>query len=428
MVDKMANVGMPGWCRWLFLAASCYLVLDITQGALSAAGWLHWPFSVLFKAMLLAGMLVVIWQVESRRWLKTTLLLLPVLLLSGPAFSQLLYQPALPFSQDAILAGKVLAPGIVLICFWHYARQQPEQAQWMLQLVMHISSLALLFSFVFGFMGFGYAAYSPMEQIELGALGSSGFLPAANEVSALLLILTAFQLHQSWRGHRWLYLPISLVALFCAVQLLTKTALLGVVSLILLMPLLHLNQAARRKALWLLLSVAFLLLLSGRLWLQPLLEVLGLYDKLNWVYQEKGITGLVLSSRDLYIAQIWQAFREQFALWHQWLGVGQAGLQLHVKKYFAESDVFDLMIFFGVVGFSWVLSIMTLLLWLGWRCRHLSEGRVLGVLNGILLLLALVAGHVMTSGMLWLPWLMWNGWLLYRLTNSVGVNNKGTIA
>ncbi|MCH8538448.1 MAG: O-antigen ligase family protein, partial [Alkalimonas sp.] len=257
----------------MFLAASGYLLLDITQGALSAAGWLHWPLSVVFKALLLVGMLAVIWQVESRRWLKVMLFLLPALLLLGPAFSQFLYQPALPFSQDAILVGKVLAPAIVLLCFWHYARQLPVQAYWMLQLLMHISSVALLFSFVFGFMGFGYAAYSPMDQIELDALGSSGFLPAANEVSALLLVLTAFQLQQSWSRYRRLYLPISLLALFCAVQLLTKTALLGVVSLMLLMPLLHLTETMRRKALWLLASSALLLLMLSPWWLQPVLQL-----------------------------------------------------------------------------------------------------------------------------------------------------------
>ncbi|MDP4536751.1 O-antigen ligase family protein [Alkalimonas collagenimarina] len=415
---------MPAWCKVIFLCASCYLLLDITQGALSAADWLHWPLSVVYKAILLLCMLGVIWQVESRRWLSLCLLLVPVIMLVGPALSQHLYQPVLPFSQDAILAGKLMAPAIVLLCFWHYARQQPEDAQAMLQLIMHISSVALLFSFVFGFMGFGYAAYSPMDQIELAALGSSGFLRAANEVSALLLVLTAFQLHQSWQRYRGLYVLLSTVALFCALQLLTKTALLGVVSIILFVPLLHLRAATRKKGLWWMGISVLLLLVLSPWWLQPVLTGLGLYDKLSWVYQEKGMIGLILSSRDLYMQHIWQAFREQFAIWHQWLGVGQAGIQLHVRKYFAESDAFDVMVFFGVVGMSWLLCLVAFLLWLGWRCRGAAEGRIVLMLNLMLVLLALVAGHVLTSGMLWLPWMMWNAWLLSVAKRSFTPSEK----
>jgi hypothetical protein len=71
---------------------------------------------------------------------------------------------------------------------------------------------------------------------------------------------------------------------------------------------------------------------------------------------------------------------------------------------------------------------MAFLLWLGWRCRALTEGRTVLWLNSMLLLLALLAGHVLTSGMLWLPWLMWNGWLLSSATNSDGLAEEGATA
>ena len=394
----------------IFLLAAFSLLLDMVQGALQSQGMLGLPVAQAFKGTLLLAML---WLLNSsdRRFL---LLLagLAASLMLGPFVTQWQLRPALGFGQELILICKLFAPLVVLVAFARFTRLDPRLARRSLQRLMLFFSLVLLLNFVFGFAGFGYAAYSPMEQIELGSLGSSGFFVSANELSALLLILAAFLLHQCWAKHKALYAVVLMLALFCALQLLTKTALFGVLLLAALIPVLHQEAERRRQFAVVIAAAAMLLLISSPLWLPALLTQLGLYQKLLWVWQEKGVLGLMLSSRELYMQQNLQVLTEHFPPWHWLLGVGQAGIALYQKKYFAESDFFDLPVFFGAMALLFALGWFGYLLWLSWQARGIAEGRVLLLVNTVLLLLAALAGHVLTSGLLWLPWGCWCGYQL----------------
>ena len=88
-------------------------------------------------------------------------------------------------------------------------------------------------------------------------------------------------------------------------------------------------------------------------------------------------------------------------------GVGLIGVSEHLWKFWAESDPFDLYVFYGVAGvmfFSWVF--------IGFIAQNLKLCRLynselaatLVLLNLLLLLVACIAGHVISSGMLWPVW------------------------
>ena len=61
-------------------------------------------------------------------------------------------------------------------------------------------------------------------------------------------------------------------------------------------------------------------------------------DKLNFVYQQRGISGILLSSRDYYAGRIWQSTAEHYSDWQRLLGVGQGGVALYLQKYFASKS------------------------------------------------------------------------------------------
>ncbi|SEA40793.1 O-antigen ligase family protein [Alkalimonas amylolytica] len=396
----------------IFLLAAFSLLFDMLQGAWQSQGLIGFPVAQAFKAGLLTAMLWGLKANDSRMLL--LLALLAACFAFGPLLTQWRLQPPMGFSLELILISKVFAPLIALLAFTRFTCHSPELAQKSLQRLMLCFSVVLLINFAFGFAGFGYAAYSPMEQIELGSLGSSGFFVSANELSALLLILTAYQLHHYWVKYKLLYIVVAFLALFCALQLLTKTALFGVLLLVVLIPLVHLEAERRKHVALFIAGVAVVLLVSSPLWLGAMLQQLGLYQKLLWVWQEKGWFGLILSSRDLYMQQNMRVLTEHFPPWHWLLGVGQAGIALYQKKYFAESDFFDLQMFFGVLALVFALGWFGYLLRLSWQARGRAEGRVLLLINSILLLLAALAGHVLTSGLLWLPWGCWCGYVLAR--------------
>ncbi|MDP4528824.1 O-antigen ligase family protein [Alkalimonas delamerensis] len=400
----------------LFMLAACTLLLDMLQGAALSLGLSVPPVAQALKAALLLAMLALLRVTDFKVVL--VLLALALCMMTGPLLTHWMLEPGLSLMAEVSLIAKLLAPLVALLAFYRFSQSAPEQAERVLQALMLLFATVLVLNLLLGFAGFGYAAYSPMEDIELAALGSSGFFVSANELSALLLVLTAYLLHRSWPDNRFGFLLVVLLALFCAAQLLTKTALLGVVLLTVLIPWLHLTASMRRRSALVLVLFALVLLLSSPFWLEPLLVALGLHQKLLWVWQERGLLGLLLSSRELYLQQNLQLLTEQYAPWHWLLGVGQAGIALYQKKYFVESDLVDLAIFFGLPALVFAVGWFGWLLRLCWHQRHLATGRVLLLLNGLLLLLAVLVGHVLTSGILWLPWGAWCGWLLAQASGS----------
>ena len=145
--------------------------------------------------------------------------------------------------------------------------------------------------------------------------------------------------------------------------------------------------------------------------LPALLQALGIYQKLDFVYQQRGISGIILSSRDLYASQIWASVQQHYASGQTLLGVGQGGSALQLKKYFAELDWFDVFVFYGVAGLA--VYVVTFAVFIGYSIKHqgLVAGRVMLLLNLVLLAVSAMAGHVITSGLLWLPWALCNALL-----------------
>ena len=118
---------------------------------------------------------------------------------------------------------------------------------------------------------------------------------------------------------------------------------------------------------------------------ESLLKLLGIYDKLNFVYQQRGISGILLSSRDYYAGRIWQTTAEHYTDWQRMLGVGQGGVALYLKKYFAELDWFDLLVFHGLAGVLAFVLCFAVFFRSSWKHRASGAGRSLLLLNLLLL-------------------------------------------
>ena len=184
---------------------------------------------------------------------------------------------------------------------------------------------------------------------------------------------------------------------------------------VLLVPLLLQPQVFwQQQKKWLLLLASFVLLLSALSIANAelLLSWLGIWDKLSFVYQQRGISGILLSSRDYYAGRIWQMSSEHYSDWQRILGVGQGGVALYLKKYFAELDWFDVLMFYGLPGITAFVLTFGVFIRHSWQYRAEGTGRVLLLLNGVLLLVSSLAGHILSSGMLWLPWALCNVLLL----------------
>lgn len=399
----------------ILLLAKLYLLADFANGFLLYRLGQSYGLSGAYKSLLLLLMLSSCALTMGRQlaWLPLGVLLL----LCGPVLSFLQTAHSVGFAADVGMVLKLVAP---LLALWYGAglcRRDPALARRSLHQLIWFSFLLIVLNLLLGRLGFGLSAYLPSDYFPDQQLGSKGFFKATNELSALLLVFSAYLLSYYWSLHKGMYLLVLALALFCSSTLLTKTGNAGVLLLAGLIPLLAARQRwIRHRRLLIAVAGSAGAMLVILLWSLPaLLTVLPLSQKLQMVLQQQGIIGLLLSNRDLFVAENWQFVERHFPLWQQLFGIGNTGLQLYSSKPLAEIDPADLFIWFGLPGLAAYLLWFAGILALSWRCWRLQPVGVasgLLLLNLLLLLVSALAGHVVTSGMLWIPWGLLNGCVL----------------
>lgn len=395
--------------RTVLLLATLFVAIDWLNGLLRHLLPQPLPLSAPVKAVLLALLLWRGWQL-CRRELQLPLLLM-LLMLPGPLYIKWLTgHPYLV--ADLQLIAKA---GAMLLAFAYFSVQAQQRGsdflRWVDFLMLGAFALVLV-NAALGLAGYGGTAYQPMEEVSQKFLGVKGFFISTNELSALLLVLSGWLFCRSWQLCRWAYPLLGMAAIFIAALLLTKTGLFGILLLLAGIPLLLLRGEQWRAAkiyllgiLGILLVLTVVLLLNWR----QLLQVIGLYDKLMFAYEQRGLAGILLSSRDFYLQRNFTLVAEQYPHWLQLFGVGQGGVKLWLKKYFIELDFFDLLLFYGLAGaMLFALSFVRLFKALFSRLTQSPLVKPLLLLNVILFTVAMLAGHVLTSGMLWLPWALVN--------------------
>lgn len=387
----------------ILLLCSCYLLIDAGNGFLLNQFGRSFGLSALYKVVMLLLMLASLSQRTGKAFLLFPALFL--LLLPGAFYSWLQLGGSLAADLGLIL--KLISPLIAFYYLLSLAQLDKDFTLKSLHRIFVVNYLIILVNFILGALGYGYTSYLPQEHLTQVDLGSKGFFNAANELSVVLLVLSAWLLQYYWHRQKLIFLAVAATSVWCASLMLTKTGLLGSLILVLLIPLMpwfiRLNWSRLALAMVLLLASAVLVI-----WQAPLLlNQLGLAEKLQHIYQQQGLLGVLLSSRDKYAAEIWQVVSFYYSDTHRLLGVGVIGVSEHLWKFWAESDPFDLYIFYGVAGlmfFGWIfIGFIAQNLRL---CRLFSSdlAATLVLLNLLLLMVSCIAGHVISSGMLWPVW------------------------
>lgn len=399
----------------ILLLAKWYLLIDAGNGIFLSLSGQSLPLSAVYKTvllMLLVGALV-LHQVRGLLYLLGT----AMLLLAGPFYTLLLTGNDAGFGYDAGMVLKLLSPFVAALYFYQLSTRAPAQAKQALWQIFLFSFVILVLNMALGRLGFGFSAYLPNDYLPDLNLGTKGYFKATNELSALLLVLTAFLLALYWSVSKWKFVLVLLLSLFAASSMLTKTGMAGVLLLAIFIPLLQQKHSwwpYRNTLLWA--CIGILLLIPLLLWQLPLLQSGGLGQKLQLVYQQQGLLGVLLSSRDQYAIDNWLLSATYFSDWHRLFGVGTTGLELYTSKALAEIDPVDLLLWFGLPGLAYFLLWFALIVkqsLVVYQQAPQSVAAGVLVLNLVLLLVATMAGHTLTSGMLWIPWGMLNGaiWL-----------------
>lgn len=397
--------GAPAYVGTTIWAMLCvYLLVDTVSGALLSHTGGVAPLSQAWKAGLL--LLLMYWSSMISSALTSALIALVTVILIGPLMRVMVTGRTDLLIDDITAAVKTLLPALTLLfCCAQRLIHQGTFRKWARR-VLWVCAATMLLNMGVGLAGFGYTSYGTAES---GGIGITGFFFAGNEVGATYVVLCAFVLLETWQSARNWYLVVAAGLVAIALLIATKSAIVGSIALAFGVPIAVLRGRVYRLG-WkaaLLYALALAVLVWAALEVWTVLEVTGLAARIASVLAERGWVGVLFSGRELYVAQSLQGIWGEESIWQALFGPGQSRIALWSGKTSTETDPLDLYFWFGVPGFLYCILLYACFIFLPLRAledRSNALAPAVLLANSLLIVLSIVGGHVVLSGMVGMAW------------------------
>ncbi|NTS76899.1 O-antigen ligase family protein [Catenovulum sp. SM1970] len=413
----------PHWItlnQVIFLLLSFTLWIDALTGMVQLYGISNIKLSLLYKLPLVLCMLYVVG--EHNHKLMLAIMLAMFLLLLGPS-SYFLTSPKISFYvKDFGNVVKILTPFIVFCYCKTLAEVAPNLLGKYGLRALWINFGAIVFNLIIGVMGFGYPSYASGGVDDEG-IGINGFYTAGNEFGGCFILLFGFVLHYFWNKNKLHFFFMAIATFISGALIATKSAMIASLLLIFAIPLFNERKNIFRFTklklkLFVPISVLSLLLV---VFIIEFLEAVGLYDKMHFILNERGILHLILSGRVEFSEAILSAFMSVASGFEYLFGIGAVGISdFFATKYSAEVDPVDLFAYYGLIGltasYAFIIIMTVTALSVLKTDKYLPP--IIILVNLILILLSILSGHIMMSGMLGLIWGLLNGLIFIKKVNK----------
>ena len=389
--------------KFVFLQLSFYLVVDSLNGYMMLGLGVDAGLSALYKSVLLTILLIYLSVFLPKRLL---FLLAAICLLSlGEIASIFLLDTngsKISFLFQHIL--KVLTPLILL--FFLIDRLEKDRLFFVRILtVIQINGLVFLCNMLAGAFGLGFSTYGQGGE---NAIGSKGYFYAGNELSALLVVFGAFYLARAYLNNKFHFIVLAILCIAVGLLVSTKTSMLAVVLLIIIMPVLY--EGRRLFLLNNIPSIIFALTLSTVL-VQALVIFEAftnapVYSRFLFFFERHGLAGLLLSGRDIFLTELWLLFSQKDLFLGFLFGHG-VSYYAEFTKYSVEMDFLDMFFWHGLSGVFVLLIVffhLSYKSWINFSDNAYPFARIILVTNMMLLAISNFSGHIFTSGMLAFIW------------------------
>jgi len=393
-----------------------YLLSDMISGFALIRLGVDLKFSLIYKTPLFGLLLLLIGRY--RFGLMLAILGAIVVLMIAPVISYFrVLQPAF-FFVDFGYVVKMLMPMTIFVYFYVMSQEAPDWSYRWARIILWVCFASLCLNFLVALLGFGQVTYNTGGD---NTAGSTGFIYAGNELGPTFIVIFGYALHKVWNDRpRIFYLALSLFSIGCGFIVATKTTMLAALILVVMVPIVNERQNLFRftkfKAKLIIpLVVAVTILIIS---LFEILDSIGLLGRFQWFYEKRGLIGIIWSNRDIFIAEAMSIYMHQSTLIEQFFGQGIAvGLKQSVGKGSAEVDFVDALVWFGFIGLSICLMFYLFLIGLSAKLtvKRLSiHAPIIFLVNGLLLLLSILSGHIWFSGTLGISVGVINGLLWYE--------------
>lgn len=263
-----------------------------------------------------------------------------------------------------------------------------------------ISFAIIALNVIIGVSGYGYAQYARND------IGTRGLFYAGNELGVLLLITSIIILtHYLKKKNNIKYLFFSLLFILFGAMLATKTAVLGQILVVSLLPVINFFQTSNgfivKKRSLKLVAIGSITLLMGIPYLiNYVLYEMNLMARLSYWSEKVDMITLFFSGRNLLAADVLNYWKSHSNTFNNLFGYGYDEL-LHSAGRSVEIDAIDLFMVFGIVS---VLAMYGFFIDQYFKGSKLNSKEFIYrpyVRFGILFLLVLscMSGHVLNSGM-----------------------------
>jgi hypothetical protein len=349
----------------------------------------------LFKLVIIAVLFFRFFRFNFKLLVTSCLIFLLMLI---PSFYQIFIQLDASFLfNDIVKVSKYLTPLFSFLFFKDLiCRQDPIELKKLFNFIW-FSYIVLVVNILIKYIGLGYPMY------KAGDIGSKGFFYAGNETSALFIILTSILAYNIFRKFdKWKFYTFMIFSLFVGLSISSKTGVLGILLLLILIPLERPTfgfdtHKLKKLVFTLLVSVP---LMSFVTWFA--LKQTSVYNRLYFYWEKLDFWTFLFSHRNFFFVDAYKVYQEQYSKVEKFIGVGQVKYELLNSSKIIEIDLADLFFTYGYIGLFLFGLFIVFLGMESWKLSKIKEynyTKFIFLMLVILLGISSIAGHVFNSGM-----------------------------
>lgn len=299
--------------------------------------------------------------------------------------------------KDLIFAFKYL---IILISFFYFKvvlstvnkHEIPKYFVW-----IKLSYILLAINLSLKLVGLGYPMYTN------GNIGSRGFFIAGNEISALLLILSGILAYYYWVINKniRLFVVYGLVSFILGLLISSKTGMLGIVLIhaLIILSTIRFDLKDKRgiKRLFYAIGAVLIVFLGIALFVQNS----AIMERYLFFWHQMDFLTFILSSRNIYFAEMLPIFETSYTTVEKWIGVGNYRFEALANQ-IIEIDILDILFTYGYLGAFLFCGL--LVIYSSNIVKLMKNGTVFVyaklslICCSLLVILSCLSGHIFNSG------------------------------
>nr|WP_246516175.1 O-antigen ligase family protein [Aequorivita echinoideorum] len=343
-------------------------------------------------------------------------------LLILPTLYQIIKQSDVSFFfTDVIKISKYLTPLFAFLFFVDYLKREGQRGIDIALKLVKFSYIVLIGNVFLKYVGLGYPMY------EYGNIGSKGYIYAGNEISALLVILSAIIAFELWRkGEKLKYFLFWALTFFAGLTIGSKTGSFGVLLIFLLIPLKRPSFKLNFKRVFFFVISLFALIPAAIYFAWVFIRDTDLFIRLQYFYGKKDFLTFLLSNRNVFFKHAYDNYLQHYNFIEKIIGIGQANYELLNNGEIVEIDMADILFSLGIMGLIYLALVNTYLVIQA--IRFSKNNRFIYSKFVLLMILALfgisaTAGHVYSSGMIAVFMGLLFSLMYFKKSENLGIEN-----